>query len=137
MFCRICLWSHVVLDFCFRESLNYIFCFTSSDSLFKYLFFTQIWWAVCSRNLSIYYRLSNMLAHNCSQYSLIFFSIFAMFILFHFLFYLGSLSFLLGEPGQRFLNFLLFFFKKISTYFLYALYYFISADFSFRLSFFF
>ena len=85
---------------------NYRFYFTSSDQSVKTIYLLiQFRWAV-SRNLSISSRLSNLLAFNCSCYSLIFlyiyiFSWYYSFCISNFV-DLGSLSFLLGEPGQRF-----------------------------------
>ena len=50
IFGRICLWRHLVLDFCYRKYfwfLDYRFYFTSSDCFVQiiYFFLTQFWWA--------------------------------------------------------------------------------------------
>ena len=61
-----------------------------------------------SRKQSISLRLSNLLAYNCSQYSLMVFCIFVVSVVISpllFLIYLGLLSFRLIEPAQRFVNF--------------------------------
>ena len=47
----------------------------------------------------------HIIVHSILLFFFLFLQCWLIFILFHFLFYLGSLSFLLGEPGQRFLNF--------------------------------
>ena len=64
-----------------------------------------------SRNLSISSRLSNLLAYNSSQYSLMAFCVFVLrilFLLFHFLFCLGLLLFIVAIID--FTNFLIAFF---------------------------
>ena len=117
MFSRIHLWSHLVLDFClsgdgfmlpFFFFCNYRFYFTSSDQSVQIIYFLiQFRWAV-SINLSISSRLSNLLVFSCSYYSVFLYiytiSWYYSFFISYFV-YLGSVSFLLGEPGQRFVYF--------------------------------
>ena len=100
-----------VLNFCFQRGFYFIIdsislleigiskLFLSSNSFGRLYVY---------RNLSISSRLSRLLVYNCSQYSriILFISVvFTVFFLFNSLYYLGSFFSLLGEPGQRLVNF--------------------------------
>ena len=71
MFGRIHLWSHLDLDFCLLGvlKLQILFHIWWSDYS-NHLFSLDLVLVGCMwKNLSIFSRLSNMLAYNCSQYS--------------------------------------------------------------------
>ena len=72
-------------------------------------FLTHFWGALFSRKSSISSRLSNLLTyiivHSIFLWFLYFYSICWRFLLFHFLFCLFEFFPLLGESGQRFVNF--------------------------------
>ena len=73
MFGRIHPWSHQVLDFCFLEILK--IAFSISVCVIGLFIFSFFFWFSLGRlnlckNLSIYCRLSILLASSCSLYSL-------------------------------------------------------------------
>ena len=107
---RFSWWNHLVVDFCLYRAFWWQILFHFQWSLCSsYCFFEIPFWGLCVLGkLSFSSRLLDCLAHKSSQlfsygflvflwYSLIFF-------LFYFLFSLDLLS-LLGEPGQRLVNF--------------------------------
>ena len=107
------MWSWTF--FC-KEFLSYRFYFTTNDCSVQVIYFFLIQFWYISRNLSIFSRLCNFLAYNCWSYllclggdwlvgciSMVAVVISPLFIS-HFI-HLGLCSFLLGEPGQRFVNF--------------------------------
>ena len=116
MFGRIPQWSHLVLNFCLQGGFVFFFFITDSISLLvigQFKLSISSWFTFgglyVSRNLFISFRLSKLLAYNCSYNcfyaSLYFCGIGYLSFFISYFVYLGPLSFLLGEPGQRFVNF--------------------------------
>jgi len=92
------------------ECLFFITFFISSDQSVKliYFFLIQFWWAVKSLescpfllDCQICWHIMFILFYGFS----VFLQYLLRFLLFHFLVYLGFFSPLLGESGQRFVNF--------------------------------
>ena len=113
MFGRICLWSHMFLDFCLRECFYYIVNFISGDLSVQliYFFLIQFWQAVSFYKVVYFFCVVKcigiylFIVFSYYFYFLYFCSIYWDFSFFTFYFlYLGSFSSLLGESGQRFVN---------------------------------
>ena len=108
-FDRIAQWSHLVLGFCLKSFcycfLNYKFCFTSIDWTVQMIwyFLTQFWQVICSWRHP--FHLGCLICWRITGNSILMIFVFLwyglLFLLFHFLFYLGPL----GESGLRFVDF--------------------------------
>ena len=116
MFGRIPQWSHLVLNFCLQGGFVFFFFITDSISLLvigQFKLSISSWFTFgglyVSRNLFISFRLSKLLAYNCSYNcfyaSLYFCGIGYLSFFISYFVYLGPLSFLLGEPDQKFIDF--------------------------------
>ena len=96
----------MVLNFCLQGVFSFLITDSISHllvSLFKSCISSLVGCYV-SRNLSLSSRLSSLLAYDYLEYSLIFFVSLQSSFICYFV-YLSPLSFLLGEPSQKFVDF--------------------------------
>ena len=109
MFGKICLWSHLPLDFVCREVLHF--------------FLIQSWWAVYLwKVVLLFWALQSVGIQLFIVFSFSFvFLQCQLWFLLSFLILFGSSFFHLGDPGQRFVNFVYHFKKQLLILFLFFL----------------
>ena len=110
--------------FCFLIQFNYLIILN-----FFHSFMLQSWKIVCFQDLSISSNFSNLLAYNCSQYSLMILCISVLSVVISplsFLILFNQILFFPLESGQRLVN-LIYLLKKQLLVLLTCLYFIISA----------